>query len=89
VGPSGGGVCSRDRQESGRRKAKLTLKNFQKVSNIEQRQQFESRILFSFASRSQPLASVVALAWVHQGSKTGIGVPDFRLFGAILVDVAE
>jgi hypothetical protein len=28
------------------------------------------------ASRAQPLALVVAFAWVHQAPKTGIGVPD-------------
>jgi hypothetical protein len=59
------------------------------VSNIEQLQHCESRIFCFFVSRSQTLPLVLVLARVHKSSKTGIGAPDFRLFGAILVDVAE
>jgi hypothetical protein len=48
-----------------------------------------NRVFFVFSLVSRSLAVVLALAWFDQGSKTGIGVPDFHLFGAILVDVAE
>ena len=46
-----------------------------RVSSIEQQQHSDSRIFCFLASRAQPLALAVALAGVHQGSKTGIGVP--------------
>jgi hypothetical protein len=45
-------------------------------------------LVFSLVDRKHR-ALVVALAWINQGSKTGIRNPIFRLFGAILVDVAE
>jgi hypothetical protein len=35
------------------------------------------------------LPLVLVLARVHRSSETGIGIPDFRLFGAIFVDVAR
>jgi hypothetical protein len=54
----------------------LALFICRRVSSIEQRQHCDSRIFYFLVSRAQPLALVVALAWVHQSSKTGIGVPD-------------
>ena len=57
-----------------------------KVSNIERRQHREWRIFTFLWLGGRPLS---ALARVSRKFKTGIGAPDFRLFGAILVDVAE
>jgi hypothetical protein len=58
------------------------------VSNIEQRQHCESRI-FCFSPSGRDRSQWFWLAWVHQGSKTGIGTLDFRFFVAILVDVSK
>jgi len=48
-----------------------------RVSNIEQRQHCESRIFLFFRPASQSLGSVLALAWLHEGSKRGIGDRNF------------
>ena len=59
------------------------------MSNIEQRRFRESRTFYCSGSRSRTRSIGVRSCTGSQSSKTGIGAPDFRLFGAILVDVAE
>lgn len=62
--------------------------DFEKVSNIEQRQHCESRIFYFFASLTVAgggLGSCIG----HHSSKREWEPSGFCLFGAILVDVTE
>ena len=78
-GPSGKDTFARARKtgRAVRRSRSDPRRHFcTRASSIDQRQHCDSRIFYFLVSRAQPLALVVALAWVHQSSKTGIGVPD-------------